>query len=512
MTNSPALIRSLLIYGLCLPLAVILGYLMATPMDPTSLMAVEILLFVLALPLLLRWHHPWLIASWNSTLMIFFLPGKPQVWMGLAAFSFGVAILQYTLNRKMKFLHAPTVMWPLLFLTVVILITAKLTGGLGARILGGDTYGGKRYFIIIAAVLGYFAIINRRIPPHRAGLYVALFFLGGATMAMADMPAVLPKQLQFLFVFFPVLDVSLFADQNSPISQTQEIWRGGGTGAMAIALFCWLLARYGIRGTLDMKKPWRLAALLFFVALGLSTGFRSTVVVFLLTLAVLFYLERLHRTWLMLPTILCSLAIGGLTILFANRLPLSFQRSLAVLPFVHLDPIAEMSAQGSTGWRLQIWQDVIPSIPQYLFVGKGYAYSASEQAQMTRGANQEAVELVGDYHNGPLSVLLPFGVFGAIAFVWFLVSSIRVLYSNFKYGDPAFQNLNTFIFAFYVAKVIFFLAVFGALHTDLPLFLGLLGLSISLNGGVAKPAEAPAPKVVFQRFQPHPSLRRPVRV
>ena len=135
MTNAPALFRSLLVYGLCLPLAVFLGYLLATPMDNTSIVAVEILFFVLAIPLLLRWHHPWLIASWNSSLLLFFLPGKPQVWMGLAAVSFAISLLQYTLNRKMRFLHAPTVMWPLLLLTAVILVTARFSGGLGVRIL-----------------------------------------------------------------------------------------------------------------------------------------------------------------------------------------------------------------------------------------------------------------------------------------------------------------------------------------------------------------------------------------
>jgi hypothetical protein len=35
-------------------------------------------------------------------------------------------------------------------------------------------------------------------------------------------------------------------------------------------------------------------------------------------------------------------------------------------------------------------------------------------------------------------------------------------------------------------------------------------LSISLNGGVAKPAVAPAAKMVFTRFNPHPTARRPV--
>jgi hypothetical protein len=509
MTNAPALFRSLLVYGLCLPLAVFLGYLLATPMDNTSIVAVEILFFVLAIPLLLRWHHPWLIASWNSSLLLFFLPGKPQVWMGLAAVSFAISLLQYTLNRKMRFLHAPTVMWPLLLLTAVILVTARFSGGLGVRIFGGDVYGGKRYFVVLAAVVGYFAIINRRIPPERAGLYVALFFLGAATLAIGDLPAVLPPSMRFLFVFFPVSSLDAFADQNSVIAQTDLIWRGGGVGALGIAFFCALLARYGIRGVLDMSKPWRLAAFGFFILLSVATGFRSTVVIFLLTLAVLFFLERLHRTWLLLPAILLSLAGGGVLGLFAERLPLSFQRSLAVLPFIHLDPMVEMSAQSSTGWRLEMWHEVIPQIPQYLLLGKGYAFSANEQWQIG-GANLEATELVGDYHNGPLSVLLPFGMFGAIAFIWLLVAGVRVLYHNYKFGDPAYQNINTFLFGYFIAKVIFFLAVFGSLHGDLPMFLGLLGLSISLNGGVAKPAVAPAAKMVFTRFNPHPSARRPV--
>jgi len=509
MTNPPAVLRSLIVYGVCVPLAVFLGYLLATPMDTASATAVELIFFVLAIPLLLRWHHPWLIATWNSTLLLFFLPGKPQVWIGLAAVSLGISLLQYTLNRKMRFLHAPSVMWPLLFLTAVILVTARFTGGLGVKILGGDVYGGKRYFVVLAAVVGYFAIVNRRIPPQRAGLYVAFFFLGAATIAIGDLPEVLPSFMQFLFVFFPANSVDAFANRNSVISQTNLIWRGGGVGAIGIAFFCAMLARYGIRGIMDMSKPWRLAAFVFFILLSVATGFRSTVVIILLTLAVLFFLERLHRTWLLLPAVMLTLACGGALALFAERLPLSFQRSLAVLPFIHLDPVAEMDAQASTGWRLQMWQEVMPEIPQYLLVGKGYAFSATEQAEMGR-ANLESVELVGDYHNGPLSVLLPFGMFGAIAFIWLMVAAIRVLYHNYRFGDPAYQNINAFLFAYFIAKVIFFFTAAGSLHGDLPMFLGLLGLSISLNGGVAKPAVAPQPETVFTQIRHYPGVRRPV--
>jgi O-antigen ligase len=205
-----------------------------------------------------------------------------------------------------------------------------------------------------------------------------------------------------------------------------------------------------------------------------------------------------------------SLAGGGLVTVFATRLPLSVQRSLTVLPFIQLDPLARMSAQISSDWRLQMWREVVPQIPQYLLIGKGYAFSATEQAQMMTRHSEEATELVGNYHNGPLSVILPFGIFGSIAFVWFLVAGIRVVYDNYQFGDPAYHHANAFLFAFFVVKVIFFFAVFGALTSDLPLFLGLLGLSVSLNGGVAKPALVPQPKVVFNRFKLHPSVRRPI--
>jgi hypothetical protein len=277
-------------------------------------------------------------------------------------------------------------------------------------------------------------------------------------------------------------------------------------------MFCVMLARHGIRGVLDAAKPWRLVLFCGFSLIAFLGGFRSTLILFLMTFALLFFLERLHHTRLLLPMILVSLAGGGLTLLFASRLPFPIQRSLAVLPFIQLDPMARMSAQVSSDWRMQMWQDVVPEIPRYLLVGKGYSFSANElaQTQVANSGSLGTTELVGNYHNGPLSVILPFGILGSIAFVWLMVAGIRVVYQNYQFGDPAFHNINTFLFAYFVVKVFFFFTVFGALNSDLPMFLGMLGLSISVNGGVAKPVVVPQPKVVLNRFRLHPSARRPV--
>ena len=485
MTNAPALFRSLLVYGICLPLAVVLGYLLATPLDFTSLGMVVIVFAVLAVPVLLRWHHVWLIALWNTTAVMFIVPGKPPVWMALAAISLGISILQYAINRDMKFLSVPSVVWPLLLLTAVVVVTARLTGGLFAvRAFGGDTYGAKRYFSILAAVMGYFAIISRRIPPHRVGLYVALFFIGAASMAIASLPGIINPAFNFLFLIFPVSSMESITDPNSVIGPMGVPERAFGMAPLGLAVFCFLLARYGISGLLDLKKPWRAGLFCFAIVMGMFGGFRSTALLFGMTLALLFFVERLHRTWLLLPVILMSLAGGGLLVLLAPRLPFAVQRSLAFLP-IPLDPIAKMDAQGSTEWRLQLWRDVAPEIPRYLIVGKGYSFNPMDQA-LARG-NRQSFELTGDYHNGPLSIILPFGIFGLLAFIWLMFVAIRVVYRNYQFGDPAFHQYNAFIYAYFVVKVVFFFTIFGSLHSDLPLFLGLLGLSISINGGVSKP-------------------------
>jgi O-antigen ligase len=509
MSNESALFRSLLAYGICLPLAVFLGYLLATPLDFTTVGVVGGVVFVLAIPLLLRWHHFWLVAAWNASAVIFLLPGKPPVWMALAALSFGVSILQYTLNRNLKFLSVPSVARPLLLLTGVVLITMEFTGGFGLRSAGSGTSGGRFYVEFLVAVVGYFAIINRRIPSQRIGLYVACFFLGGATILIADLPGKVNPAFNFLFLFFPVTSPLAFLQEKDVIEQTSLVSRGAGLAAAGSAVYVFMLARYGIRGVLDLAKPWRLAVFCTAIPLALSGGYRSTFIVFTMTFAVLFYLERLHHTRWLLVAIAMLLAGGGLTVLFASRMPLSIQRSLAVVPFIPIDPLARMDAETTSEWRIELWRQLVPQIPQYLLLGKGYAFSRAEQAQVRIGGGYRDTEMVANYHNGPLSVILPFGIFGLLAFIWLLVAGLRVLYQNYQFGDPALHNINTLLFASFIVSVIYFFAVYGQFYLEMRSFLGMIALGISLNGGVAKPVVVPQPKIVFNRFKLHPSVRRP---
>ena len=171
MTNAVSLFRSLLIYGLCLPLAIFLGYLLATPLDFTTFATVGLVLLLLTVPILLNWHRPLLILCWSTSVVVPVLPGSPPMWLTMAGISLLIAVLQRTLNKDMKFLHVPSVTWPLVFLAMVILVTAKFTGGIGFGSAGGSTGGGKRYVLMLGGILGYFALTSQRIPRNRAGLF-----------------------------------------------------------------------------------------------------------------------------------------------------------------------------------------------------------------------------------------------------------------------------------------------------------------------------------------------------
>ena len=47
-------------------------------------------------------------------------------------------------------------------------------------------------------------------------------------------------------------------------------------------------------------------------------------------------------------------------------------------------PDARLDAEGSTEWRLDMWKALLPEVPQYLLLGKGFAFSA-EAYDMSMG-------------------------------------------------------------------------------------------------------------------------------
>src|SRR5262249_32220120 len=158
--------RTHLIMGLCLPLAVLLGYFLAQPLEAGSMAVVILVISVLSVPLLMKWHHPLLIVCWNVTANPLFLPGQPALWALMGMTSLFFALRGCRANPPRRFVQVPSITRPLLFLAAVVMSTAFLTGGIGFRFFGSERYGGKSYFYIFAAIASYFAFTSQRIPLH----------------------------------------------------------------------------------------------------------------------------------------------------------------------------------------------------------------------------------------------------------------------------------------------------------------------------------------------------------
>ncbi len=284
-----------------------------------------------------------------------------------------------------------------------------------------------------------------------------------------------------------------------------------------------MIAYYGLRGIFLSDRLWRPVAFFICTILIFFGGFRSGLILTGATVILQFFLEGLHRTRIMPFFILGVLACMAAVIPLSSKLPTSFQRTLTFMPesWIHLSPDARLDAQASIDWRLEMWGALIPQIPKHLLLGKGYAISTDDFALMgadssfrnAADASQQALAISGDYHNGPLSVILPFGIWGAIAFLWFLFSGMWVMYRNYRYGNPDLQIINTFLFTLYVIGTINFLFLFGSFSDGMAGFSGSIGLSICLNGGVCRAPVALTRNIPFniplrrRRLTPQPAFQ-----
>lgn len=484
------LVQTIITSVICIVLSVFLGYSLATPDTLETIGFIGLILTGLGLPLAFKWHYPTLLFSWNASMSVFFLPGQTQLWMLMAVVSLFFSIMAFTLNRNVPFQIVPSLSWALGILLAVVFLTAFLRTGIGLRSIGGGSAGGRYYFFILFAVCGYFALSCKKIASEQVARYLNFFLLGAVTTGFSNLIYFAGEQFYWLYIIFPLGNA---LTQISADISGSELVRFSGFAFASQWLFSWMLARYGVRGLMDVSKLWRVLLMVGIIILGVLGGFRSVLIFFALLFLIQFYLEGLLRSRYAFMLLAIFVLVFSIVIPFSSKMPLAVQRTLSILP-VEIDPSVRMDAEFSTEWRLKMWSALVPEIQTYLFLGKGYSLNENDlylvQEAQKRGLAQsfDVALLAGDYHSGPLSLLISFGILGLLAFIFFGVVAIRVLYRNYRYSEPALQKINTFLFAIFTTRFILFWAVYGALATDLPILAGLIGFSVAINGGTAKKA------------------------
>ena len=487
-----AQIALLIPFLVAVPIALLFGFSLSSPDSFFNILIMAICFGVMLLPVFIRWHDIMLIASWNLPVFVFFLPGQPQLWMLMVFVSLVISFVSGGLSQNINpnALRTRTqimkpVGWSLIALAGVVLTTAFIRGGIGGRAFGSEIYGAKKYLPILFAVVGFFALSRINIASDQRRKVILLFFGGYLLLTISNLAYMAGPSFYWLYYIFPF--VYALPQVESDIN-ANGFARFSGIAFAMTGVFCYMLARYGIKNIMRIKHLPRL--LVFLIAIGLATfgGYRSLLVLFAFIFIFQFYLEGLFSTHLFPLFAVIGALLLGVGILFVNKMPYSVQRTFSFLP-ITVDPVVREDARASTEWRFGMWSVLWDEIPKYLVVGKGYRIDPAELAlfDWARATHRghfddyEEVIAVGNYHSGPFSVLLSFGIMGVTAVLWFWRAGLRMLCSNITRGNPELRLINITLFSCFAARVVFFLFIYGELSTDLPIFCGLLGISAILN-------------------------------
>jgi len=190
----------------------------------------------------------------------------------------------------------------------------------------------------------------------------------------------------------------------------------------------------------------------------------------------------------------------------SDRLPMTAQRALSFLP-LKVDPTVRLDAEGSTQWRLDMWQVIIPEIPKYLLLGKAIRLTRRSYGWPNKKPSK-AISQVGKCSRWPgitiadhfrLSCLSGFGVYLALSGCWARAS--RCFIKTIVSGIRPCQKVNTFFLAYFITETIIYFTVFGAFNSQLYIFTGVLGMSVALNGGVLKAPRPTARKLNHGKMQ-----------
>ncbi len=508
MTNPHVAMRMLITYVICIPLAILLGYLLTNPLDYGTLGFLGLLLVILISPVFIKWHYPIMVFGLWAPVSCFFLIGRPPLWWVVVLMSLTIAILERIMNSDRRFLRVPVLTWPLLFIAAMAFLTAELTGGVGLHTLGGGLGGGRKYLTLFVGIACFFALVSHPIPPARRKFYVALFLLPGLLSLIGDLFPYLPAPLNYINLLIPPTGYNVGRAELGSTSVFIDRFSAVATGSSMLLSF--MMARWGMRGIFLGRSWWRPPVFVLAFLLIPMGGFRAFLVGMVITIVLMMFLEGLRGP--LLALLISGLVAIALLVPFAGHLPLNYQRTLSFLP-LNWNQDAVLNAEASSEWRFNIWRQTWPKVPEYLLLGKGYGISQGDydlianarmiNAAASFDASEDALALSGDYHNGPLSTLMPFGIWGAIGIVWLMAACLWVHYRNFRYGPADLKTVNAFLLAWCVYHSFAFFVIFGSFSDDIGYYAKYVGICVALNGGVL----GPKPK---QQFNPLIKPARPL--
>jgi len=442
-------------------------------------------LIVLLIITILTLHKP---KSFLFFVIVTFFAGI-RIGAQLTAFEVLTPILViYILLLKFNYkeYRAPKVykkvyVWLLLF---VVLLT-MFYRGIGFQALGSEKIGGIFYVRIIDSLFLLIVFSDTQIKGVNWKALVICFLCMAIVPFFSD---VLYFFSRGLIDFSNIFQGATTITQNlQNFDEGQNLFRiqSGATAGINL-LFINFLVTQKNKKVIELNNWFIFLIILSIILVGIS-GHRLAFIELIILIFLFYYLD--YRTRLKLRFILKLSIFSIITIFviafFSSELPESFARIISFIPFVKTKAGIEADATGSVDFRLIMWAMSLTEIPKYLIIGKGLAVKPI-QSIMTNSGYYSSLEWffdMGALHNGPLGMLLNFGVagfiFGIAVFVHYLKKSINL---TKKLAGTGHYLVAKVLIINAAINVIVFILFYGDMQTNFPdVIFSLAFIALFLN-------------------------------
>ena len=433
-------------------------------------------------------------------------PGLPWNFSAFLLFAFlfsGIIFVGNIISKNSRPLLLPYRF--ALILGLVLLVTASIRG-FGIRAFGSETWGGSLYIHLFVAI--WFLLMARycdlTVRQWKLAIYgmCLLSILPAAAQALYALSGGRIYQ-QFMFVSTDVV---------STLGVARDVRSSTGLARFQLAnvtsiyvCFLALLMLYRKQNRLVVYALFGVMAIL----VGLS-GHRAAMLHNTILITLYAYLSMKERNvWRVLFN-RYTMILGVLflvLLLFANKLPLAYQRALSWIPFISVSFEAKMDAASTTGWRYEIWQMMLKEMPKYLLLGKGFAFSAKDVMNVMLGSRDEyaAVLATRNYHNALLGTIMDLGLPGLFAALGFIASVVILELKRLRapWNSHQLQHYHRVFYASFFAYIIVYYFFAGGMNAFINMFIWVVvmeGLARADAALAPKAPEPDAPKLADPKF------------
>jgi len=456
------------------------------------------------------------LGSMKLTLMI---PGQPTTMIVAQALFVGFATLMF-LSRKLPFRFKFTELEFWIFLLTLMVVQVYLRNPVGLNIFGGSQVGGRPYVLFGLAFIASLFLCGLIVPPKDLKTALKLSILGSLANFCIGLLGRFWLPVNYLF---GQGSASAPEGPQREVIDTTMAGRVDFVRSMAQTLATTVSA---FKNPLLAAFSFKWAPLIFLsLVFAAVSGYRNVVAAIALT----YFVGLIYRGGFLSivgSAILGAMALGVVAAVNSvTPLPPNIQRAFSFLPGTW-DSQYETDSEGSTNWRVEIWEEVLLT-DRWIhnkILGDGLGFSASELAMQQNLAykmktmgnagaigssgfdlHREAILSNGDYHSGPVSAIRTIGYIGLIVMT---IAQLRMVVHAHRQIKRAKGTEWFPVVLFFCIPIVwfpvFFWLIFGGFSLDAPALLMSAAMLRMLQNNLPLPpyvGRSKMPYVLIQRNQ-----------